>query len=340
MLKKALRSPILRAIIQIVACANPVTGIQCAIAAGAMAAAAGGSTADVLKAMAFSFISRGVWKAVGGALEAAGVATNYAIKGLVHGVVGGALAVAQGGNFMQGFAANAIGAVAGLAANEAVLADGIVTPSEMVMHTVIAAAAGCAGAIVSGGKCANGAITAAFANLHNGLFTVAALSAARCALHTPCRTAVLAGAAWVQRMGPRYAAVFMRQFERSLVWTRGAFTRGNQIEVALGHNMRTNNYPVIDRFSKGIATSIKSTNLFARSYQNTKRLENLLTGYVNRLANFQGGPWGADNVTNISGRQLMLVIPRGGGTPAQMQVIQNVTNHGVSVGVKVKVIPY
>ncbi len=339
LLKKALRSSIVRAIIQVVACAGPQAGLTCALAAGAMAKAAGGSMRDVFKAIAFSYISRAVWTGVGSALRAAGMATNFLVKGFVHGVVGGALAVARGGNFIQGFAANAIGAIAGLAANQMVLADGIITQSEMVMHTVIAAAAGCAGAVVSGGKCVNGAVTAAFANLHNGLISLVALSAARCAFNAACRVAVVAGATWVQRMGGRYAGVFMRQFQRSSVWLQGNFTRGNTIEAALGHNL-ARNYPVIDRFKDGVATSIKSLHLGARSYQNVKRLDNLLHGYINRLANFQGKLWAGVNTTNISSRQLMLVIPRGAGSPAQMQVIQNVVTHGASVGVKVKVVPY
>ncbi len=37
----------------------------------------------------------------------------------------------------------------------------------MVLDTVIVAAAGCAGAVLSAGSCAHGAITAAFANMYN-----------------------------------------------------------------------------------------------------------------------------------------------------------------------------
>ena len=37
----------------------------------------------------------------------------------------------------------------------------------MIARTSIVAAVGCAGAVLSGGKCGNGAITAAFAHLFN-----------------------------------------------------------------------------------------------------------------------------------------------------------------------------
>ncbi len=194
------------------ACAGPQAAVTCAAAAGAMAAAAGGSIRDVLKAAAFAFIQVKVWTGVGSFLRTNGLATNVLAKGLVHGVVGGALSSAQGGNFLQGFASNAIGAVAGLAANEMVLADGIVTQSEMVMHTAIVAAAGCVSAVISGGKCANGALSAAFANLHNGLFTLVALSAVRCATNNLCRAAVATGAHVAYRYGSRYFSAFARAF--------------------------------------------------------------------------------------------------------------------------------
>ena len=166
--KKVLANPIVRAVIQIVACANPVT---CVIASGALTLAAGGSIGDAIKAAAFAFVQIGAWTAVGGVLDtvavslkavgsaatAAGKAAFGVVKSLVHGVVGGALSVAQGGNFLQGFVSNAIGAAAG------VVTDGM----NNIAGTAIAAAAGCAGAVLSGGKCANGAITAAFADLYN-----------------------------------------------------------------------------------------------------------------------------------------------------------------------------
>ncbi|MGH1353414.1 MAG: RHS repeat-associated core domain-containing protein, partial [Methyloligellaceae bacterium] len=154
--KKLLRSPIVRAIIQIVACANPVTGIQCALVAGAMAKAAGGSMGDVLKAMAFSFISHKVWGAVKGVLTNA---SNFA-KVIVHGVVNGAMTAAQGGNFLVGFATGAIGKATSF------ISDAI-SQGDMLLDTIIVAASGCGTAVLAGGSCANGAISAAFANMYN-----------------------------------------------------------------------------------------------------------------------------------------------------------------------------
>ncbi len=166
--KKVLRSPIFRAIIQIVGCAltAATAGIGCAAISAGLALAAGGSIADALQAAAFAFAQVHIWDHVGTvldaykALHAIGDIGFAAIKGVVHGTIGGALSVAQGGNFLQGFAANAIGASVG------VIADGF-AGGNIAFHTALVAAAGCAAASVSGGKCANGAVTAAFANIYN-----------------------------------------------------------------------------------------------------------------------------------------------------------------------------
>jgi hypothetical protein len=64
---------------------------------------------------------------------------------------------------------------------------------------------------------------------------------------------------------------------RNSVWGLGPTARGNAIEVLLGGNLpRT--FPVIDRFLNGVATSIKSIDLRAITYQNPANLERVLTG--------------------------------------------------------------
>ncbi|MEZ5842555.1 MAG: hypothetical protein R3D27_02325 [Hyphomicrobiaceae bacterium] len=127
-----------------------------------MTIAGGGSIADALKATVFAFAQIGISYVVGpflNAMEAVHGLAGAALKAVVHGAIGGAISVGQGGTFLQGFAGSAIGSFAGS------LADGIAT--DVVSHTAIVAAAGCAGAVATGGKCAQGAVTAAFANLYN-----------------------------------------------------------------------------------------------------------------------------------------------------------------------------
>jgi RHS repeat-associated protein len=163
-LKQALKNGILRSLITIIGCAATAVGgpagwAACGAISGAITMAAGGSITDGLKAFAFAFVIAGVWAEVGAVLKPfAGEAGFALLKGAVHGVVGGALSVAQGGSFLQGFASNAIGAVTGL------VASGVQDP---IVHTLIVAASGCASAALTGGKCGEAALTAAFANLYN-----------------------------------------------------------------------------------------------------------------------------------------------------------------------------
>jgi hypothetical protein len=103
-LKQVLKNPLIRSLITIVGCALPGVGqIGCAAISSLVSIAAGGSVADGLKAFAFSFVQLGVFSYVGptlnGLVAAQGV-LGAVIKAGVHGIIGGALAVAQGGSFM------------------------------------------------------------------------------------------------------------------------------------------------------------------------------------------------------------------------------------------------
>jgi RHS repeat-associated protein len=180
--KAALKIPLIRAVIQIAACAGPGLSPLCVGVAGAMALLGGGGIEDAIKAMAFTVGSFGVWTGVGelitGPLQAAmGVAEGVlnaatvgfaAVKGAIHGVVGGALSLAQGGEFVDGFVANAAGAFAG------VMAEGVFGPAgtgglqERFGRIAAAGIAGGTASQLTGGKFANGAITAAFAQMWNG----------------------------------------------------------------------------------------------------------------------------------------------------------------------------
>ncbi|WP_137392519.1 hypothetical protein [Rhodoligotrophos defluvii] len=151
-------------------CANPTAWVTCAAVAGALTLAAGGSILDGLQAMAFAAAQVHIWGQVGahlgqavqaGLLEA-GSAHFLAVKSAVHGVVGGALSVAQGGSFLSGFAANAVGA----GFSQVSLQVSNATNSILAGAAVSAAGGGLA-AELTGGKFANGAVTAAFAFVYN-----------------------------------------------------------------------------------------------------------------------------------------------------------------------------
>ncbi|MGQ9601033.1 MAG: endonuclease toxin domain-containing protein, partial [Anaerolineae bacterium] len=98
-------------------------------------------------------------------------------------------------------------------------------------------------------------------------------------------------------------------------------------------------HPVIDRFENGVATSIKSIDLTATSYQNISVLTNKVMGYVNTLANWQGARWGGVTVqaSQIVGRELLLAIPPG-ATEAQMTTLLQLQQWATTVGVTLNIV--
>jgi len=111
---------------------------------------------------------------------------------------------------------------------------------------------------------------------------------------------------------------------RSAVWSMAPIARGGVIEEMLGANLpRT--FPVIDSFADGVATSIKSIDLSAASYQAPAALESKLLGYVDKLANFSGGSLAGARVAgaDIAGKVLKLAVPEG-VSGAQQAVISRV----------------
>lgn len=121
----------------------------------------------------------------------------------------------------------------------------------------------------------------------------------------------------------------------------GPVTRGVAIERALGGNLPSN-FPVIDRFANGVATSIKSIDLGAQSYQSVSALTTTVTKYIDQVAAFTGRTWGGATVrgADITGRSLELVVPAGSASAAQQAALAGAVQYGQTVGVAVKIIPY
>jgi RHS repeat-associated protein len=123
------------------------------------------------------------------------------------------------------------------------------------------------------------------------------------------------------------------------VWSLGNFVRGDIIEQMLGGNLpRT--FPVIDAFEDGVATSIKSIDLTAGTYQAPDALASKLTGYVDKLAGFQGATLGDIEVKagEVTSKVLKIAIPDGGMSAAQQGVINRVAAQAAQQGVKVVVV--
>ncbi|MFZ2487005.1 MAG: RHS repeat-associated core domain-containing protein [Anaerolineae bacterium] len=122
------------------------------------------------------------------------------------------------------------------------------------------------------------------------------------------------------------------------VWKLDPLKRGQEIERMLGRSPQlSQNFPVIDRFENGVATSIKSIDLGARSYQSIGRLTSTVRGYVNELANWQGvRQWGGVSIDKgmITARELQLAIPQG-ATDAQLLALRQLQQWASTIGVTI-----
>jgi hypothetical protein len=121
------------------------------------------------------------------------------------------------------------------------------------------------------------------------------------------------------------------------VWDLLPFQRGVAIERQLGHNL-PGNFPVIDRFQNGVATSIKSMDLAAGSYQSAATISRVGQGYVNAVARFQGRTWAGVTIrpADITARGLDLAVPAG-ATQAQQQALDALVSYGARNGVIVRI---
>lgn len=124
------------------------------------------------------------------------------------------------------------------------------------------------------------------------------------------------------------------------IWSLPIFKRGRALEKARGTNLPSN-YPVIDRFNHGTATSIKSLDVGAKSYQSPRALTSKVRRYINKVAKFKGKRWAGRHIreNQIKSRTLELVVPHT-GTPAQQEALLQLIQYGRSVDVQVSIIVY
>jgi hypothetical protein len=134
----------------------------------------------------------------------------------------------------------------------------------------------------------------------------------------------------------KWGRAFKGGDEGENVWKLHFKERGLKIEDQLGGNLPAN-FPTIDKFSNGVATSIKSIDTTAATYQKPSALRSKLRGYVNSVANFQRADHGGVTIEpqDIVDRQLDLAVPAGGLSDQQLDIIQEVMGYGMSKGVTV-----
>jgi len=136
-------------------------------------------------------------------------------------------------------------------------------------------------------------------------------------------------------LGTQAAATAATAATTASPWALPALQRGQAIHRMLGANLPPN-FPGIDRFINGVATSIKTLDLNAATYQNIGALTSKVQGYINALANFQHAQLGQHVIkaNQISSRVLELVIPPG-ATQAQLAALQQLQQYAANLGVTV-----
>ncbi|MFN7781957.1 MAG: hypothetical protein ACK5PG_04395, partial [Lysobacterales bacterium] len=166
-------------------------------------------------------------------------------------------------------------------------------------------------------------------------------------------------------IGPKMSRAMSRQMtldqylkgEIQSLFHLDQFARGNLFEdYVLQHvpaAQRFGNFPVIDWFdaSEGLALSVKSVDLQALSRLDPQRLEDLLKGYVDKLAAFKGDRRTVNvggvqrrieiEANEINHRELIIGFEAGSASQAQLQVLNNLSLYatGLRNTVSVSLLP-
>jgi hypothetical protein len=112
--------------------------------------------------------------------------------------------------------------------------------------------------------------------------------------------------------------------QASEAWTYGWARRGQYFDQLLRDGSLPALFRTIDNFTDGIATSIKSIDLNAATYQDAARLTYRLNHYVDDLGDYEGGEMSDTSVqlSDIADRVLNLVVPKGSITATQRTAIE------------------
>ncbi len=124
-------------------------------------------------------------------------------------------------------------------------------------------------------------------------------------------------------------AAFRAARSANSVWRLNPFARGRQIEQMILGRQTTlahlPNFATIDDFMNGVATSIKSLDLAADSYQATSALTRRLGEYAAKLSAYNGSTRAAFPIAanEIKERVLLVAFEQGAATAQQAQALRN-----------------
>jgi contact-dependent growth inhibition (CDI) system restriction endonuclease-like protein len=112
--------------------------------------------------------------------------------------------------------------------------------------------------------------------------------------------------------------------QRAAIWKLTPTTRGKVIDKIFRRGSLHPLSRTIDDFTEeGVTISNKSIDLNAATYQKSRILSSRANKYLGELEGYQGTDWGGDTIepSQITGRALRLIIPKGSITPAQREAL-------------------
>jgi len=183
-----------------------------------------------------------------------------------------------------------------------------------------------------------------FANWINGLLGYSTQSVALkkyswhdVALGTEFRDIALMGV--LAKMASPLAQSVMGMLKKSggSIWKLASWVeRGFIYEASQGANL-AKNYPVIDKFLNGVATSIKTLDFNMSTYaKNSKAIYNTLKGYIDKLAEFKGANVGGVNtIDQIEKKILNVGIPKG-ANKEQVSMFNQAVEYAKSLNIELQ----
>ncbi len=133
------------------------------------------------------------------------------------------------------------------------------------------------------------------------------------------------------------SALVLKKTGNESLWSPGNVSRGRDYEELNGANIG-GNYPVIDDFRNGVATSFKTIDLRSPSYQTSIQVTQAVSRYVNKLNGFAGRKWGNGICApegQIRVRVLDIGIPLESASKEQQRGLREASAYARSKGISV-----
>ena len=145
--------------------------------------------------------------------------------------------------------------------------------------------------------------------------------------------------AWVDAAGIGVDLIFA--FVPGVTVGVGATKNITKSAINIADEVMDSNYPTIDKYDEVTmtATSIKSLDLNAKTYQSGNAVYNKVKGYIDKLANFTGGSWGGKvvNESDMQNRVWELVVPTN-ATTRQIEQLNNLKEYAKQSNIQLSII--